>query len=89
MGQPEGQFPRPDPAAPSTARIYNYLIVGDIHYSADRAAAARILAEFPEFAQVARANREFVTRAVHYVATQGVIQFIDPRSPVCLVPGTG
>lgn len=77
MGQPEGQFPPPGPAAPSTARIYNYLIGGDIHYPADRAAAGRILADFPEFAQLARANRGFVTRAVHYVATQGVIQFID------------
>lgn len=77
MGQPEGQFQPPGAAAPSTARIYNYLIGGDIHYPADRAAADRILADFPEFAQVARANREFVTRAVHYVATQGVIQFID------------
>lgn len=63
--------------APSTARIYNYLTGGDIHYPADRAAAGRILADFPEFAQLARANREFVTRAVHYVATRGVIQFID------------
>jgi S-adenosyl methyltransferase len=77
MGQPEGQFPPPGPAAPSTARIYNYLIGGDIHYPADRAAAHRILADFPEFAQLARANHEFVTRAVHYVATQGVIQFVD------------
>jgi hypothetical protein len=77
MGQPEGQFPPPDTAAPSTARIYNYLIGGDIHHPPDRAAAGRILADFPEFAQLARANREFVIRAVHYVATQGVIQFID------------
>ncbi len=77
MGQPEGQFQPPGPAAPSTARIYNYLIGGDIHYPADRAAASRILADFPEFAQLARANREFVTRTVQYVAAQGVIQFID------------
>jgi S-adenosyl methyltransferase len=77
MGQPESQFPPPDPAPPSAARIYNYLIGGDNHYPADRAAARRILADFPEFAQLARANREFVTRAVHYIPTQGVIQFID------------
>jgi hypothetical protein len=52
MGQPESQFPPPDPAAASTARIYNYLIGGDIHSPADRAAAGRILAGFPE-AQIA------------------------------------
>jgi uncharacterized SAM-dependent methyltransferase len=44
------------------------------------------MAEFPEIALVARANRAFVLRAVAYVAAQGITQFIDigaglPTSP--------
>jgi len=67
----------PDSAVPNTARIYNFLIGGRIHGPADRAAAGRILADFPEFGPIARANRAFVARAVRHVAAQGVAQFID------------
>ena len=44
--------------------------------TADRDAACSILDDFPEVAQAARANREFVTRAVHYTATQAITQAI-------------
>jgi len=77
MGHSPGPSSVPDPAAPNTARIYNFLIGGSIHDPADRAAAGRILADFPEFGHIARANRAFVGRAVRYVAAQGVTQFID------------
>jgi hypothetical protein len=45
--------------------------------SADRQAADRLLADYPEIAAIARANREFVTGAVARVAAQGVDAFID------------
>jgi hypothetical protein len=72
--------------APNIARIYDYLLGGKDHYAADRDAACGILADFPEVAQAARANRKFVTRAVHYTATQGITQYLDigaglPTSP--------
>ncbi len=75
-----------DPRTPNIARIYDYVLGGKDHYPADRDAAQSILVDFPEFAQVARANRQFVLRAAGYVASQGITQYIDlgaglPTSP--------
>jgi hypothetical protein len=66
-----------DLTRPNVARIYNYILGGKDNHLADRQAADSILTDFPEVAQIARANRDFVTRAVHYVATRHVNQFID------------
>jgi hypothetical protein len=66
-----------DTRVPNIARMYNYWIGGKDHLAADRQAADGVTADFPEVAQVARANRKFVTRAVRYVAEQGITQFID------------
>ena len=73
-------------AEPNIARMYAYWLQGKDHYAADRAAAGRVLEQFPEVAEVARANRSFVTSAVRYLADQGITQFIDigsglPASP--------
>ena len=66
-----------DTRVPNIARMYNYWIGGKDHFPADRQAADSVIADFPEVAQAARANREFVTRAVRYVAERGITQFID------------
>jgi hypothetical protein len=66
-----------DPAVPSIARMYNYWTGGKDHHPADRQAANRVLADFPEVATIARANRDFVTRAVASVASRGISQFLD------------
>jgi O-methyltransferase involved in polyketide biosynthesis len=84
-----GQQAAPVPAdgrPPNIARVYNYWLGGKDHFAADRKAADSVLADFPEIALVARANRDFVTRAVRHVAGQGITQFIDvgaglPASP--------
>ena len=62
---------------PNIARTYDYMTGGKDHYPADRDAADAILADFPEVAQVARANRRFVHRAVRHIAAQGITQYID------------
>ena len=62
---------------PNIARMYDYMLGGKDHFAADRDAAQSILADFPEVQQVARANRQFVTRAVRHVAGEGIRQFID------------
>ena len=62
---------------PNIARMYTYWLQGKDHYAVDRAAASKILERFPEVAEVARANRAFVTRAVRYLADQGITQFLD------------
>jgi O-methyltransferase involved in polyketide biosynthesis len=62
---------------PSPAGIYDYFL-GGRHYSpADRDAAEEALAIAPEGRFAARENRAFMQRAVRYIASRGVTQFID------------
>jgi hypothetical protein len=75
-----------DSAEPNVARIYDYLLGGKDHFAADRRAAERLLAELPNAATVAKANRSFLTAAVRQVARAGVRQYLDigaglPTSP--------
>jgi O-methyltransferase involved in polyketide biosynthesis len=66
-----------DPTTPSVARMYDYFLGGKDHFAADRAAAEKVTEALPDVGAVARANREFLQRAVRHVADQGVDQFID------------
>ena len=73
-------------ARANVARMYAHWLGGKDSFEADRAAADSVLVRFPEVAEVARANRAFLARAVRHVARQGVRQFIDfgaglPASP--------
>ena len=73
-------------ARPNIARMYSYWLRLKDHYAIDRAAAARVLDQFPEVGEVALANRAFMTRAVRYLAGEGITQFLDvgsglPASP--------
>lgn len=76
-----------DPVRPHVARMYDYYLAGKNNRRVDRAAADRILALAPEVRDMARANRDFMVRAVRYLAgEQGVTQFLDigtgiPTSP--------
>ena len=60
-----------------SARMYDYYLGGKDNYPADREAASKVMEAFPETAQAARANREFVHRAARYAARDGVRQFLD------------
>ena len=77
-----------DPAKPNIARIYDYLLGGTANFPADRDEAARLLAADPQLAELARCNRAFLTRAVTYVAGQGVRQFIDVGAGLPTSPST-
>ncbi|WP_186403748.1 SAM-dependent methyltransferase [[Actinomadura] parvosata] len=66
-----------DPAVPSVARIYDYLLGGKDNFASDREAAAQILRLSPNAKEVARANRAFMGRAVRAIARKGVRQFLD------------
>ena len=73
-------------ARANVARMYAHWLGGKDTFEADRIAADSVLAKFPEIAEVARANRGFLARAVRHVARQGVRQFVDfgsglPDSP--------
>jgi O-methyltransferase involved in polyketide biosynthesis len=62
---------------PNLARMYAHWLGGKDSFEADRVAADSVLVRFPEVAEVARANRAFLARALRHVAQQGVCQFID------------
>jgi SAM-dependent methyltransferase len=66
-----------DVTMPSAARLYDYYLGGHHNFAADRRLARRIYEIVPETPYLARMNREFLRRAVRYLAHQGVRQFID------------
>ncbi|SNR52582.1 SAM-dependent methyltransferase [Actinomadura mexicana] len=62
----------------SPARIYDYYLGGKDNYAVDRAAAEEVMKTVPDAPAAARANRDFLTRAVRYLAAQaGIRQFLD------------
>ncbi|CAJ64078.1 MULTISPECIES: SAM-dependent methyltransferase [Frankia] len=69
------------------ARMYNYYLGGKDHLPADRAAAEQVVAASPDVPLVARANRDFMTRAARLLAAEcGIRQYLDvgtgiPTSP--------
>ncbi len=76
-----------DVTKPNVARIYDYWLGGKDNYEADRAAAEAIRQRHPEVPGQALDNKKFQTRAISYVARQGVRQYLDigsglPTSPV-------
>jgi hypothetical protein len=79
--------PAIDTSRPSSARIYDYLLGGKDNFEVDRAAAEHLLTVAPYVRDMARANREFMHRAVrHMVRDLGIHQFVDlgtgiPTSP--------
>jgi hypothetical protein len=75
-----------DAGKPSVARAYDYSLGGKDNFAADREQLAELMRVFPLAAVLSRENRQFLARAVGYVARHGVTQFIDvgsglPASP--------
>jgi len=88
--------PGPDSARPPAgidttvahpARVYDYWLGGKDNFAADREAAEQVIAARPTILRDIRANREFLNRAVRYLAAEaGIRQFLDvgtgiPTSP--------
>jgi O-methyltransferase involved in polyketide biosynthesis len=77
-GPSPGQPPEIDASVPHSARIWNYWLGGKDNYPVDREAGDQFKAVFPEIVEVARSSREFLTRAVRWLAGEaGVRQFLD------------
>jgi hypothetical protein len=81
--------PTADPASsevneeqPNVARVYDYLLGGSHNFAADRAMAEQVLAVVPNTRRIAQANRAFLRRAVAFLATNGVTQFLDLGSGI-------
>jgi hypothetical protein len=67
---------------PSPARMYDYFLGGYHNFEVDRAAAAQVMAVYPDAPRVTQANRAFLRRAVHFLLDQGVTQFLDIGSGI-------
>lgn len=61
----------------SAARMYDYYLGGAHNFAVDRELAGQALALIPDGQLIAQANRAFLHRAVRYLLSQGVRQFID------------
>ena len=60
------------------ARVYDYLLGGKDNFTVDRALGEALTVAMPSARDMARANRDFLGRAVRYLATEaGVRQFLD------------
>ena len=67
-----------DTSVPNIARMYNVLLGGKDNFAADRAAAGKVLEIEPRSAVAARQNRDFLRRAVRFLADEiGIRQFLD------------
>ena len=77
-----------DPAIPSIARVYDYLLDGKDNFAVDREVAEKLLAVVPFSADVMRENRHFLARATRWAASQGISQFIDLGCGMPTAPNT-
>ncbi|MEU9478102.1 SAM-dependent methyltransferase [Streptomyces sp. NPDC048191] len=67
-----------DTTRPGLARMYDYLLGGTENHPVDRALVDEIAATDPGVFAAARANRDFLIRAVtHLVEEAGINQFLD------------
>jgi len=67
-----------DSTKPNVARVYDALLGGKDNFAADRDEAARLLTLNPYLGKLARQNRIFLGRAVHWLAAEcGIRQYLD------------
>ena len=78
-GPPEAAAsPKLDTSVPHPARVYDYWLGGKDNYAADREAAEAAIAVNPFIIPGVRTNREFLGRAVRFLAGEpGIRQFLD------------
>jgi len=67
-----------DATVPHSARIWNYWLGGKDNYPVDRAAGDQFCKVYPGIVAEARANRQFLARAIRYLVTEAEVrQFLD------------
>jgi hypothetical protein len=72
-----------------SARVYDYWLGGKDNYAADRALGDLMIKAIPSLRAMARANRDFLSRAVRYLAHEaGVTQFLDIGTGIPTVGNT-
>jgi hypothetical protein len=67
-----------DTSVAHIARVYDYWLGGKDNFAADREAAERVIAAYPDIVRSCQANRAFLARTVRYLVCEaGVHQFLD------------
>jgi SAM-dependent methyltransferase len=66
----------------TAARMYDYYLGGIHNFPADQEAAKAVIERSPLIRTIARYNRAFLTRAVRYLTSVGVRQFLDIGSGI-------
>lgn len=78
-----------DTTVPHSARIWNYWLGGKDNYPIDREAGEQFVKVYPGIVAEARANRQFLTRAIHYLVNEADIdQFLDVGTGLPTVDNT-
>src|SRR5215470_5557528 len=78
-----------DTTVPHSARIWNYWLGGKDNYPVDREAGDQFVKVFPGIVAEARANRQFLARAINYLVTEADIrQFLDVGTGLPTVDNT-
>ncbi|MFD2684784.1 SAM-dependent methyltransferase [Streptomyces phyllanthi] len=75
---PSGRPGRLNTSVAHNARVWNYWIGGKDNYEVDQQVGEHVASMFPIIRDIARADREFLGRAVRFLAGErGVRQFLD------------
>ena len=85
LAAPVGHFTVGEPSIP---RVWDVLLGGKNNFAIDREQADQLLSVFPQAAELARESREFQRRAITYVASTGVRQFLDIGCGLPTTPNT-
>jgi hypothetical protein len=67
---------------PSPARVYDAQLGGAHNFEVDREVAQQVTRVMPELPALLRANRSFLRRAVRFLISRGVTQFLDLGSGI-------
>ncbi|MDF3301808.1 SAM-dependent methyltransferase [Streptomyces tropicalis] len=86
---PSGGSPRLNTSVAHNARVWNYWIGGKDNYEVDQRVGEQVAGMFPVIRDVARADRDFLGRAVrHLAAERGIRQFLDVGTGLPTVDNT-
>lgn len=67
---------------PSAARVYDFYLGGFHNFAADREMGRRAVELWPELPEIMQANRAFMRRAVRFLTSAGIRQFLDLGSGI-------
>ena len=88
QADPDYVPPEIDITKPSVARVYDAILGGKDNFAVDRAVAAAAFRVLPDDGTGARYNRAVLGRAVRFMASQGIDQFLDLGSGLPTVQNT-